>query len=113
MIVTRLFVAGWLFALSACFSFTETDKAAFARSDPIERLCYAVAEQAASDYHMIPRHNTALDITKDRWPVAHQQQTTNIAFIDLPDASLYDVTFQHKGFDATVALCMRRHNSPS
>ena len=78
----------------APFSPLQTDNSALSH-------CHAVAHYIANQYATLP--DAAL-------PVRYDNNVANSGFITIDEPSIYDVTFQHKGFDAVIEICLARHN---
>lgn len=91
----QLFCAS--FCLSACFTPSSVQTTTNALSH-----CQAVAHYIAGQYATLP--DKAL-------PVQYENNASNTGFITIDEPSIYDVMFQHKGFDAVVETCLARHNS--
>ena len=92
--IARLLCAS--LCLSACFS---------SSSVPITNNalahCQAVAVYIAGQYATRTDHVL---------PVQYEDNAAK-GFITIDEPSIYDVMFQHKGFDAVVETCLARHNS--
>ena len=48
--------------------------------------------------------------TDNALPVQYDRGDKQPGFIVIKEPSIYDVMFQHRGFDAVVETCLERHN---
>lgn len=90
-----------LLCASYCLTGCLTPFSSLQTDNPALSHCHAVAHYIANQYATLP--DTAL-------PVRYDNNAANSGFITIDEPSIYDVTFQHKGFDAVIEICLARHN---
>ena len=66
--------------------------------------CQAVAHYIASQYATLP--NSTLPV---QYQKSGSHSGSHSGFITIDEPSIYDVVFQHKGFDAVIETCRARH----
>ena len=76
-----------------------------------KRLCTAVANYIAAQYHSLTPNSQPLH--HEHLPVQHHDKTDKTAFVSLEIPSRYEIIFQHKGYQATLDYCFERHQTKS
>ena len=93
-----ILLGSMMMMLSACFAHDPKPS-----EDSAETLafCQAVATYVASHY---------VSTTTASQPFSYDNASNEDGFVALELPSLYDVLYQHKGYDSVVAYCLERHS---
>lgn len=83
----------------------------FDEAEHTKRLCTAVANYIAAQYHSVTPNSQPLH--HKHLPVQHHDKTDKTAFVSLEIPSRYEIIFQHKGYQATLDYCFERHQNKS
>lgn len=83
----------------------------FDEAEHTKRLCTAVANYIAAQYHSVTPNSQPLH--HKHLPVQHHDKTDKTAFVSLEIPSRYEIIFQHKGYQATLDYCFERHRNKS